>query len=297
MIVHARLLSFVNATLALCDGVIKWLEAAMALRGEYFGSDPQRALQRRAAALWELVRDNPRYAFEGRCVGLHGLAAEDVLTFAALARTQGATVCFNVPAGGEAERTAAIEAQGLLTDRWDLLMGGERAIAACRAFIADYAPPKELTLVRAASDTPPALMQAMGETAAAKGVLPAAGEVLRGETHCGVCFFAVGEGERVAATAGAVMRNHPASDWADTAWWGMLATHDDWAGRGLALWLGALALVAMADEFGTKRFYTGVRSDNAPSQGLCRKLGLGDSGLVVLTAADPEAFGDQPLTK
>jgi RimJ/RimL family protein N-acetyltransferase len=297
MIVHARLLSFVNATLALCEEGIKWREALMPARGEYFGSDPQRALQRRAAALWELVKDNPRYAFEGRYVGLHGLAAEDMLTFSALARTQGGTICFNVAAEDEVELTAAIYAEGLVSDRWDLLMGGDEAITACRAFLADYTPPPGLTLVRAAPDTPPELMRAMGETAAAKGVLPAAGEALRGETRRGACFFAVDEGERVAATAGAVMRNHEDSDWADTAWWGMLATHDDWAGRGLALWLGALTLVAMADDFATRRFFTGVRSDNAPSQGLCRKLGLDDSGLVAIAAADPEAFGDQPLTK
>jgi RimJ/RimL family protein N-acetyltransferase len=269
----------------------------MPARGEYFGSEPQRAMQRRGAALWELVKDNPRFGFEGRCVGLHGLEAADVPTLAALARTQGATVCFNVPAATEAARTAAIHAENLVSDRWDLLMGGEGAIAACRAFLKDYAPPPGLRLVRAAPDTDPALMRAMGDTAAAKGVLPAAGEALRAETRRAACYLAVDAEGGVAATSASVMRHHPDSDWADAAWWGMLATRDDWLGRGLALWLGAKALAAMADEFGTRRFYTGVRADNAPSQGLCRKLGLGDSGLVVLTAADPEAFGDQPLTK
>ena len=146
-------------------------------------------------------------------------------------------------------------------------------------------------------DTDGALMQAMADMALSKGVLPAAGEALRGETRRAVCFFAADPERRVVSTSAAVLRHHAASDWADAAWWGMLSTHDDWAGRGLALWLGAKALVTMAEQFGARRFYTGVRSDNAPSQGLCRKLGLGDSGLVVLTAADPEAFGDQPLTK
>ncbi len=269
----------------------------MLARGEYFGSDPQKEMQRRGAALWELVKDNPRFGFEGRCVGLHDMAAEDIPVFAALARTQGATVCFNVPAAVEAERTAAIQAEGLLSDRWDLLMGGARAISSCRTFLEGYTPPSELKLVRAAPDTDPSLMTAMGETALSKGVLPAAGEALRGETRRAICFFFVdGEGG-VVATSAAVMRHHDSSDWADTAWWGMLATRDDYLGRGLALWLGALALTKMADEFGTKRFYTGVRSDNAPSQNLCRKLGLDGSGLVTISAADPEAFGDEPVTK
>jgi len=269
----------------------------MPARGEYFGSDAQRAMQRRAASLWELVKHDPRMGFEGRCVGLDDVPDEDIPVFAALARVQGASACFKLPGAREAALTAALRAENLITDRWDLLMGGDGAIAACRAFLADYAPPAELRLVRAAPDTDPALMQAMGETAAAKGVLPAAGAALRGETRRAACFFAVDRDGRVAATSGAVMRNHADSDWADTAWWGMLATRDDWQGRGLALWLGALALVAMADEFGTRRFYTGVRSENAPSQNLCRKLGLSDSGMVLMSAADPETFGTEPVTK
>lgn len=265
--------------------------------GEYFGSDPQRQMQRRGEALWRLLKDDPRYCYEGRCVGLHGLAAEDVPTFAALARTQGATVCFNVPATEEGARIAALQAENLITDRWDLLMGAEDAIDACRAFLADYHPPEGLVLVRAAPDTDGGLIQAMAETALSCGVLPPAGAALRGETRRAVCFFATDENGGVAATSASVMRNHPETDWADAAWWGMLATRDDWRGKRLSLWLGALALTAMADEYGARRFYTGVRSDNAPSQRICRKLGLGDSGLVTISAADPEAFGDEPVTK
>lgn len=266
-------------------------------RGEYFGSDAQRAMQRRAAALWELLKDDPRFTFMGRMIGLHRCAARDVPLAVALARAQGAFMTFSLPEAEEVARAAALRDAGLITDRWDLLMGGEPAITACRTFLDEYAPPEELALVRVTPETDPALMRKMAETALASGVLPPVGASLRGETREALCLLAVDANGDVAALSGACKAHHPETDWADTAWWGMLATRDDWRGRRLSLWLGALALTAMADEFGARRFYTGVRSDNAPSQNICRKLGLGDSGLVVLSASDPEAFGDEPLTK
>ena len=53
----------------------------MFTQDEYFGTSDRIALSRRSANLWLLLRDNPRYAYYGRLVGLSDPAedAADIL--------------------------------------------------------------------------------------------------------------------------------------------------------------------------------------------------------------------------
>ena len=110
-----------------------------------------------------------------------------------------------------------------------------------------------------------------------------------------VCLEAPDGG--VAACAGSVMRNHPDSRFAKTAWWGMLATREQDRGHCLSLYLGALAARHMHDRHGVTEFYTGVRSDNAVSRHVCEKLGVHDSTHACVAILDPEAFGEGGYTK
>ena len=48
----------------------------------------------------------------------------------------------------------------------------------------------------------------------------------------------------------------------------MLATREDWRGKGLALVLGAQAIVRLVDRFGAVSFNTGVKADNGASLAL-----------------------------
>ena len=86
------------------------------------------------------------------------------------------------------------------------------------------------------------------------------------------------------------MLHHPASRRATDVFWGMLATREDRRGQRIALLLGAQAIVHMWEKHGARGFMTGVRADNASSQALCNKLGVGATEWIYASCMDREQF-------
>jgi hypothetical protein len=176
-------------------------------------------------------------------------------------------------------------------------MTGEPGIAISRSIVDGYSLPTGFTLHEVSRETTVERMRSFAAMALACGVLMPAGRALRNQTRNSVFYVVLDAAGEPVSCSGAVVRNQPGSPFADATWWGMLATREDMRGRGFSLYLGALAMVAMADRFGARRFYTGVRTDNAVSQKLCRKLGLGDHGLAVMAVLDPARFGNTKMTR
>ena len=77
----------------------------------------------------------------------------------------------------------------------------------------------------------------------------------------------------------------------------MLATDDSRRGEGIALVLGAMAMLRMNEAFGYTDCFTGIRAGNAPSEALCAKLGLSPSDTLVLIAIDPAMLAGGRVTK
>jgi hypothetical protein len=265
--------------------------------GEFFGAPPQQEMQRTASALWPLLRDDPRYVYEGRFVGHDAPRGEDVDRIAALVGTQGGSACFFVDAAREAAIVADLRARGFTADRWDHLMADERGVAVSREVIGAFRLPAGFTLHEVGRETPARDVAAIAAMALACGVLLPAGKALRGVTRDSVFFVITNAAGEPVSCSGGVVRHHAASPFADSCWWGMLATREDTRGQGFSVYLGALAMAAMADRFGKRRFYTGVRTENAVSQKICRRFGLTDHGLAVLAALDPARFGDVKMTR
>jgi hypothetical protein len=176
-------------------------------------------------------------------------------------------------------------------------MADEAGVAISRRVVAGFAMPAGLNLRELTADTAAKDLAAWATMAQSCGVLLPAGKALRGVNRPAVFFVITDSAGEAVACSGAVARHHRDSPFADASWWGMLATREDMRGRGLSLYLGALAMVTMADRYRHRRFYTGVRTDNAASQHVCRKLGLTDHGLAVMVALDPRRFGDAKLTR
>jgi hypothetical protein len=265
--------------------------------GAFFGSEPQQDMQRRGAALWQLVSDDPRFAYEGRCVALDAASPAVVDVSKALVVAQGGTASFFVSASDEEEVTDAMEAEGFNTDRWEQLMGAENSVGISRDTLAKARLPEGFRICEVGPVSSEQEVRQFVDLALSCGVLPPAGMALRGITRNSVAYVLLDPEGRGVSCSGAVARHHPKSRFGDSAWWGMLATREDMRGRGFSMHLGALALQSIADRFGVRRFYTGVRRDNLVSMGLCRKLGLGDHGLVVLAALDRRVFGDAKITR
>jgi len=264
---------------------------------EFFGTPDQQTVQRRAANIWQLLRDDPDYSCHGRAVALSEFTPENLPQQLALARLQGVGACEGLTADTIADRRAALRAEGLQTDEFVSWAGGEQAVAAARAVCAARQLAPDLDLVSVDENTPADDLAQLDALTHSCGVLLPMGTFLRGRERPAVCLFARDRGGRIVATSASIAQFHPDSRKGDIAWWGMLATDEDRRGEGSALVMGALSLIAMHERYGFNRFFTGIRQDNLPSEKLCSKLGLRNNGNLVLLAIDPDVMSGGRLTK
>ncbi len=265
----------------------------------YYGSDDQQRLARKAEALFALVKDDPRFAWFGRQVILTETGEGAIDTMERLACLQGVAACYPVPAAEVGPMTAALEDRGFRIDGFCFCTSadGEDSVALAEGVQNRVALPEDLTLTRLAPDSPDSDLDALAEVTLASGVLPPPASVLRGESRRSVLLLARDGAGRPVAAAASVEIFHAESPLRDIGWWGMLATVPERRGEGIALRMGADAMVTMAREHGYRRFMTGIRADNTPSLGLCARLGVRPSGQEVLIAMDPSAFSDERITK
>ncbi len=269
----------------------------MSVDDEFFGSPDRAALARRSLNLWTLLGDNPRFAYYGRLVALTDPGNDTADKLSALARLQGGAVGYFYPAADAPGLFAELAARGLATDRHEHYLGGETAYAASRKALDDYALPGDLSVHVVDTDTPGELVRAIADLSQSCDVMPVPGVAMRGKLRQGICLVAVDASGRPVSTASSYQIHHPASPRAGIVFWGMLATRDDRRGEKIGLLLGAQAIVHMWERHGARGFMTGVRADNASSQALCNKLGVGPTDWIYASCIDKEVFGGTSITK
>ena len=267
-------------------------------RDEFFGNADQQALLRRGQALAVLTRDDSRYSYYGRAVGLVEPADGDIDQLAALAVAQGNSNYSAVPSAQVAGIISDLEARDLVPLHYAKWEGAETALTAAQQ-VADSVPlPGDLTIVRVDATTPFAQLQSFADMALACSVLPMSGDMLRGNSKPAICLLAVDPQSNVVSCAAAASFAHPDhATYGGQAWWGMLATDPARRGQRLALILGAQAMLQMNTEFGYCDFMTGVEPGNAPSEAVCRRMGLAPQGYSVIGCADPRALASGRMTK
>ena len=269
----------------------------MSTEDEFFGSAERVALSRRSLSLWTLVSDDPRFAYYGRTVALTDPGDDTADMLAALARVQGAAVGYFYPAADAPRLFAALAARGFATDRHEHYLGGEEALAASRKALADHALPPDLTVAVVDAATPGDLVRATAELSQSCDVMPVPGVVMRGKLRDGICLVATDRKGQPVATASSYVLHHPSSPRAKIVFWGMLATREDRRGEKIALLLGAQAIVHMWERHGARGFMTGVRADNASSQALCARLGVGPTDWIYASCIDRTQFAGGSVTK
>lgn len=265
----------------------------------FFGSESQQAMSRRAAALFGLVRDDPRFAWNGRPVVLADYEKDGIDRLESLIRLQGAGVAYWVRREAAPGVLDELRERGFGTDLHGLSVSVDhRSADRAREILRKYRLPSDLTVTRLGPDSPDADLDAMAEVALAEGVLPPPDTVLRGLARRSVVLVAREKATgRPVGCAASIENQHPASRFSDICFWGMLATHTDRRGEKIALVLGAQAMVAMNEENGFRRFMTGIRDDNAASTALCAKFGVERSDYVIVIGMDESAFSDGRVTK
>ncbi|MHA3980300.1 hypothetical protein ACW9UR_21735 [Halovulum sp. GXIMD14794] len=269
----------------------------MALEDEYFGSPDKVALMRRSGDLWRLLGDDPRYSWYGRAVALGGPVTDTARVLGALARLQGAGVCYYFPKDEAEALFDQIAAAGFGTARHEHFRGGEEAHAAARAVVEAHPLPGDLTLVRLDSSSPEGLVAEVAALCTECGVMPVPGAVMRGVARRGITLAALDGSGAPVATAASYALHHDDSPRARDVFWGALATRPDRRGGRLALILGAMAILHMWREEGARGFMTGVALDNPSSQRLCNRLAVRDTEWIYAQCLFPELLGSDSITR
>lgn len=265
---------------------------------EYFGKDDQRAVLRRGKALAELLRDDPRFSYYGRTVGLVTPEDGSVDELAALARVQGNSNYSAVPVADVPALVSALEKRGLIPLHYARWEGTDTPLTAAREVVDTLAMPQDITVHRMDASTSEAHMDSFAQMALGCGVLPLSGAAMRGLLHPSVCLYACDAAGAVVSCAAASAFAHTAhGGFGDQAWWGMLATDPSRRGERLALILGAQVLIEMASEYGYRRFMTGVEPGNAPSEAVCTRMGLAPGDYAIIGCADPQSLASGRMTK
>lgn len=264
---------------------------------ETFGTEGQQTLQKRAWALWQLLKDDPDYSCYGRAVGLTQGRPDNIAKQVALAQLLGAAACEYVPDFDMSARDKALRDAGLSTDSYVMWLSSETTTEHARQAVRNRPLPDDLTVHVVDDDTPSDIMAQMDQVTQTCGVLPPIGQFLRGQIHPAYCILALEPSGRAVGASSSVAMFHERSDYADTCWWGMLATHPDRRGAGIASHLGALVLLEMERRFGYRKFFTGIRTGNTPSETLCSQLGFKASDQHVLLGIDPSVLSGGRVTK
>lgn len=264
---------------------------------ETFGPPSSQALQARAWAKWQDLRDDPAIVTHGRALGLASPDAAPLSRQVALAREMGAAACEHVPEADLASRFAALQAEGLKTDSFVDWGSGADTLSLARARLAARPFAGDLTLGIVGPDTPADVMAGLDAVTQICEVLLPLGPFIRALARPAVCAYVAEPSGRIVGTSASVEMFHPASDWPGLSWWGMLSTHPDRRGEGIASRLGAVVLDEMNRRHGTTKFFTGIRTGNTPSEDLCAKLGFAPTPYHVVLAIDPVLMAGGRVTK
>lgn len=263
----------------------------------YFGNSDQQRLQMRAENLWKLLRDVPDYACHGRAVGLASYSEQNLEQQIALARLQGVAPVDGMPRDHLETRRNRLEDAGLVTDVYDHWEGSVATFDAAEEILSKRALPADLEVLAAAADTSAADLKHLDRLTQSCDVLLPMGSFLRGLDRPSVFLFARDPEGRVVGAAAAVAQFHEAHPKGKMVWWGMLSTHEERRGEGIALTLGAMVLRNVREHLGLSECFTGIRAGNTPSEALCSKLALSRTDTVDLLAIHPESFGGGQMTK
>ena len=267
------------------------------MANEYFGNADQQRMARRGEALMRILQDDPRFCSHGRGVQLAEYSPQSAQIVEDLARLLGASACEYVPVEDAEEFEAGLRARGLKTDRILHYFSNEETLDLARAAVLKRPLPDDLSVQIVDKDSSQDLLEAFAEVSMPHGVLPPAGNVMRGISRPGFAMVAIDANNRPVATAGSVASNHPKGPAADKVQWGQLATVPNRQGEGIAKTLGAMAMLEAEKRLDAKTFRTGIREGNTASDRLCRSLGMSPSPYEIVIGIDPEIFGEARLTK
>lgn len=270
----------------------------MRFQDEFFGSEMQQSVSRRARDLWQLCARDGQLAYNGRIVTVVGdIGAKTSDKLIQLARLQGSTTCHFLPKGRTEAVQTAVEASGLSCNVWQFCTGKQSAYDAARQTLETYKLPADLTVKQIDVETDASFVDEYASMVADCGVLVMAGRVMRGLDIKGITLAAVDQSGQAIASAWGYKCYPGQSEFSDYAFWGGLSCRKGRRGQKIALILGAHSIVQLWEKLQVRGFCTGITAGNDASFSVCEKLGVLPSNWLGLGITDPLMFKGESLTK
>lgn len=264
---------------------------------EFFGSADQQAVARRGVDLWDLVGGDRRFQTHGRSVGVNYAECSDPSVLASLTRLQGAAACDQIPNDVANPYITRLRKMGLTTDRYEVWATNEQTLERVRHIRETHLLPDDLELASIDARTPAEDLAALADLTDRCEMMLPVGSFMRGIRARSVCLYARDRNGMPVGSSASVANSPSDSKMGAAAWWGLLTTDPARRGKGIALTVGAHAMLQMHERHGFESFFTGIRAGNVPSEKLCSKLGLAPTNRAVIVAIDPIAFSGTQMSK
>jgi hypothetical protein len=185
---------------------------------------------------------------------------ENIKLQASLSLLQGVGICDSVPPRHINYHRSALEKLGLKVEQMEIFRGGSHTMTSARSVVSSRNLPEDIKLLYKDKSTSKPVLKEIDAFAQRHGAsLPMESFLLKPGMRR-VCNAALdGEGNVVGTTAaGAHFHRDDARN--DEAFWGLLATREDRRGKGIALLLGALCVLAMSKRHRFDKFFTCVKT-------------------------------------
>ncbi len=264
---------------------------------EFFGNETQLNLQQRYYRLWPYLKAHPRLSFVGRAIGIDDPRLDEVENLVGLTMELGfLSLAFTRPTIVD-ELRSALEAHGLKVGIWQHLVSNEKTKLSCHSVVASLHLPPNYKIERVSVETHPHQLHKFQKLMQSCGVAPLPGYILRGQEIPTVAEMIITPQDEVVATGVGIFRHNPEGFYRKAAHVGFLATEPGQRGKGFARLLLARIILASYEEYAAELVYTGVRSDNIPSQRVCQDCGLEDSGMYFLGVTNPQIMEGAEFTR
>ena len=264
---------------------------------EFFGSESQVNLQQRLYRLWQYLRAHPRLSFAGRGIAIEDPALDEVEKLAGLTMELGFLAMAFTRAAIVDELRSALEEHGLMVGLWQHLVSNEKTESRCRSVVTSLQLPPGYRIDRISADTSPEQLRSFQELMQSCGVNALPGYILRGHEIPTVAEMLINPQDEVVAVGAGLFRHNPQGAYGKAAHVGFLATEPSQRGKGFGRLLLARIILACYQEYAAELVHSGVRADNVPSQRVCRKCGLEDSGMFFVGVVYPQLFAQAELTR
>ena len=264
---------------------------------EFFGSESQVNLQQRLYRLWQYLKAHPRLSFAGRGIAIDDPALDEVEKLAGLTMELGFLAMAFTRAAIVDELRSALEEYGLKVGIWQHLVSNEKTESRCRSVVTSLPLPPGYRIDRISAETSPEQLRSSQELMQSCGVNALPGYILRGYEVPTVAEMVINAQDEVVAVGAGLFRHKPEGLYGKAAHVGFLATKPGQRGKGFGRLLFAQIILACYQEFTAEIVHTGVRADNVPSQRVCRKCGLEDSGMYFLGVVNPQMIEQAEVTR